>query len=326
MSLAAIKKNTFLVLGRAGMDLYADPPGTRVEEATRFTSALGGSAANIAAGLTRLGAKAALLGTVSDDAVGRYVLKELARYKIDTAHVRAVGGEARNSLAVVETRAENCQSVIYRNGAADFQLTGEMVAGVDFSAYGALILTGTSLAMDPSRAATLAAIEAARGAGLAVILDVDYRPYSWTSREEAAAVCLSAAERCHIVVGNDDEFGLLAGGNDKGRALAKRLGARPDTIAVYKMGERGSVTYVGEDTIELGVFRVTALKPTGAGDAFLAGFASSLAAGRPLADAVKRGSAAAAIVVTRVGCAPAMPNSNELTHFMAKHPGPVSGT
>ncbi len=322
MSLDAIKTNRFLVLGRAGMDLYADPPGTRIDEATRFTSALGGSSANIAAALSRLGAKAALLGTVSDDAVGRFVLTELARYKIDTAHVRAVGGEARNSLAVVETRAEHCQSVIYRNGAADFQLTAEMVAGVDFSAYGALILTGTSLAMEPSRAATLAAIEAARTEGIAIILDVDYRPYSWASREQAAAVCLAAAERCHIVVGNDDEFGLLAGANDKGQSLAKRLGARPDTIAVYKMGERGSVSFAGEDTIELGVFRVKALKPTGAGDAFLAAFASSLAAGRPLADCIKRGSAAAAIVVTRVGCAPAMPNANELTHFMAKHPGP----
>lgn len=322
MSLASIKKNSFLVLGRAGMDFYADPPGTRVEEATRFTSALGGSSANIAAGLTRLGSTAALLGTVSDDAVGRFVLNELARYKIDATHVQAVGGEARNSLAVVETRAEDCQSVIYRNGAADFQLTAEMVAGVDLSAYGALILTGTSLAMEPSRAATLAAIEAARAAGCIVILDVDYRPYSWASRQEAAAVCLAAAERCHIVVGNDDEFGLLAGGNHRGQALAKRLGARAGIIAVYKMGERGSVTCTAEDTIELGVFRVTALKPTGAGDAFLAGFASSLAAGRPLADCLKRGSAAAAIVVTRVGCAPAMPNPNELTHFMAKHPGP----
>ena len=322
VSLDPIKKNTFLVLGRAGMDLYADPPGTRTQEATRFTSALGGSSANIAAGLTRLGSKAALLGTVSDDAVGRFVLAELAKYKIDATNVRAVGGEARNSLAVVETRAENCQSVIYRNGAADFQLTAEMVAGVDFSAYGALILTGTSLAMEPSRAATLAAIEAARAAGLVVILDVDYRPYSWISHEDAAATCLAAAERCHIVVGNDDEFGLLAGGNDKGQALAKRLGERPAAIAVYKMGERGSVTFAGVETVELGVFRVKALKPTGAGDAFLAGFAASLAAGRPLADCLKRGSAAAAIVVTRVGCAPAMPNANEITHFMARHPGP----
>lgn len=326
MTLDRIGQNSFLVLGRAGMDLYADPPGARVEEAQRFTSALGGSSANIAAGLARLGSAVALVGSVSDDAVGRFVMNELARYKIDSSHVQLAGGELRTSLAVVETRAEHCQSVIYRNGAADFQLTLSQIEAIDLSRFGALIVTGTCFAKEPSRAAASRAIEAARAAGLVVILDVDHRPYSWDSRAEAAAVCLAATEHCQIVVGNDDEFGLLAGGTQSGRDLAKRLGARAGAIAVYKMGAHGSVTYAGSECIELGVFQVNALKPTGAGDAFLAGFAASLAASRPLADCVARGSAAAAIVVTRVGCAPAMPTRNELTHFMAKHPGPIWGT
>ncbi len=71
------KSNSFLVLGRAGIDLYADPPGAKVEEAGRFTSALGGSAANIAAGVSRLGSKASLVTVLSDDAVGRFVRREL---------------------------------------------------------------------------------------------------------------------------------------------------------------------------------------------------------------------------------------------------------
>ena len=114
---ARLRMNRFLVLGRAGMDLYADPPGTRLEATMRFSSALGGSAANIAAGIVRLGGTASLLTAVSDDAVGRYVHHELARYGIDTSHVASVGGQSRTSLAVVEKRAEDCQSVIYRNDA-----------------------------------------------------------------------------------------------------------------------------------------------------------------------------------------------------------------
>lgn len=50
-----LSRNRFLVLGRAGMDLYADPPGTRIEEARSFAAHLGGSAANIAAALVRQG-------------------------------------------------------------------------------------------------------------------------------------------------------------------------------------------------------------------------------------------------------------------------------
>ena len=76
--LDSLKKNSFVIIGRAGMDFYADPPGTEVEHATKFITALGGSSANIAAAITRQGGKAALVTAVSDDAVGRYVLNQLA--------------------------------------------------------------------------------------------------------------------------------------------------------------------------------------------------------------------------------------------------------
>ena len=121
--LERLRQNSFLVVGRAGLDLYADPPGTEIENATGFQAALGGSAANIAVAIARQGGSCSLLTAVSDDAVGRYTTNALAGYGVDTAYVKTVGGEARNSLAVVETRAENCQSVIYRNGAADFEVT-----------------------------------------------------------------------------------------------------------------------------------------------------------------------------------------------------------
>lgn len=309
-----LRRNRFLVLGRAGMDLYADPPGTRAEEAQRFTSALGGSAANIAAGITRLGGHAALITTVSDDAVGRFVRRELTRYGIDSTHVAGIGGQCRTSLAVVETRAEDCQSVIYRNDAADLQLRETEVAGLNFAGYGALIVTGTALAVEPSRSATFAAMNKARDAQVQVILDVDYRPYSWASAADATATCLRAAEASDMVVGNDVEWDVLAGGSG-GLALAGELAAGR-AAAIYKMGEKGSISLAGGTRFETPIYRVTALKPTGAGDAFMAGLVTGLAAGLDFGEAVRRGTAAAAIVVMRVGCAPASPGTEELTHFM----------
>ena len=89
--------NRFVVLGRVGMDLYADPPGTPIETATRFTSAIGGSAGNIAVALARQGVGAALLTRVSDDAVGRYCVAQLEGYGVDTGHVHAQAGEVRTS-------------------------------------------------------------------------------------------------------------------------------------------------------------------------------------------------------------------------------------
>ena len=322
-SLAQLGTKPCLVIGRAGMDLYADPPGTPIEAATRFTTALGGSSANIAVALTRAGGRAALLTCVSDDAVGRFCLAQLDHYGIDRAHVRSVAGEARNSLAVVESRLENCQSVIYRNGAADFQMSMQDVEAVDYTRFSALITTGTVLASEPSRTAAFRAFNLARAAGLPLIFDVDYRPYSWASAEEASQVYSRAAALCDVIVGNDVEFGFMAGDHDKGLDKARSLIGQGAQIVVYKMGEKGAITFSATGEVRTGIYRTAALKPTGAGDAFLGNFISSLARGSALEQAVLHGSAAAAIVVSRVGCAPAMPTREELDRFITFHNGPT---
>lgn len=322
-SLSQLGAKPCLVIGRAGMDLYADPPGTPIETATRFSTALGGSSANIAVALTRAGGRAALLTCVSDDAVGRFCLAQLDHYGIDRRHVRSVAGEARNSLAVVESRLENCQSVIYRNGAADFQMSTQDVEAVDYTRFSALITTGTVLASEPSRSAAFRAFDLARAAGLPLIFDVDYRPYSWTSAEEASQVYSRAAALCDVIVGNDVEFGFMAGDFDKGLEKARRLIGAGAQIVVYKMGEKGAITFSALGEVRTGIFRTAALKPTGAGDAFLGNFIASLARGSGLEQAVLHGSAAAAIVVSRVGCAPAMPTREELDRFITFHNGPT---
>ncbi|WP_241741499.1 PfkB family carbohydrate kinase [Paragemmobacter straminiformis] len=306
--------NRFVVLGRAGMDLYADPPGAALDEAERFTSALGGSAGNIAAGLARLGAGVGLLGCVSDDAVGRFVLRQLAAYGVDAGHVRVVGEGRRSSLAITESRIAGLQGVLYRNHAADFALSVADVEAVDFTTVAALVVTGTALAAEPSRTATFRALERAWAAGAMTVIDLDYRAYSWQSEAEARKVCAAAISLCDLTVGNDEEFGLLAGGVERGRDFAAAL-----PMAIYKMGAEGSETFVEGHAFRSGIFAVDALKPLGSGDGFLAGTLAALARGEALPAAVRQGSAVAAIVVAGIGCAPAMPRLPALLHFIKEH-------
>lgn len=313
--------NRFAVLGRVGMDLNADPPGTRIEEARAFTTSIGGSAGNIAAALARQGAEAMLISCVSDDAVGRFCAADLARYGVDTTHLRAIAGEARNSLALTETRAEGCQTVLYRNGAADFALTPEDVAQVNFAPCAALVITGTALARDPSRSAAFAALAQARAAGAITVLDVDYRAYSWASRQEAAATCLMAAQRCDITIGNDDEWGLMGLSHAEGPTLARQLATQGALFTIYKRGPQGSTTHTADYSFDTPIFPVTALKPTGAGDGFMGGLLAALAQGAPLDTAVKRGAATAAIIVSGIGCAPASPDRATLDAFLRQHQG-----
>ena len=320
--LAGIGRKPFVVVGRVGMDLFP-APGVATEMAETFSADMGGSSANIAAGLVKLGARAALVTRVSDDAVGRFCLNKLDAYGVDRTHVRKEGGEARNSLAIYESRVEGHQSVIYRNGAADFEMSLDDVEAVDWASYGALVTAGTVFAAEPSRSAAFRAFDLARAAGLPVIFDVDYRPYSWPSADVAADVLSRAGEASDMIVGNDDEFGFMAGGKDKGLAKARALAGAGDRIVIYKMGEKGAVTFAGGEVIETGIYKVEALKPTGAGDSFMAGLLASLAGGHDLRTAILRGSAAAAIVVAKPGCAPAMPDTAALEAFLQDHPGPA---
>ncbi len=318
-----IKGNRFAVFGRAGMDMFADPVGVKSEDADTFHADLGGSSANICAGLVKLGSQASLVTSVSDDAVGRFCLNRLRHYGVDTSYIRVVGGEFRISLAIYESRIENFQNVIYRNGAVDFQVTEEDMDRIDFSAFSAVISAGTVFAAEPSRSATFRAFDNARAAGLPIIFDIDYRPYSWPSPEVAADVLSRAGKASDLIVGNDEEFGFMAGGIEKGFAKAKELAEKPGRIVIYKMGEKGAVTMMDGQEIQTGIYPVTAVKPNGAGDSFMAGLLASVAAGYSLEEAVMRGSACASIVVSKPGCAPAMPTTPELDAFLADHPGPT---
>ena len=318
-----IKANNFVIVGRAGIDFFPDPPGTKTEDGLMFTASLGGSSANIGAGICKLGGKAALVTRVSDDSVGRYCVNQLRHYGVDPTHVTPIGGEFRNSLAVYESRIEDHQSVIYRNGAADFQMDIADVEAVDYTKYGALITAGTVFAAEPSRSATFRAFELAKAAGLPVIFDVDYRPYSWPSPEVASEVLSRAATMCDMIVGNDEEFGFMAGHIDQGLDKARALAASTASIVAYKMGHEGAITFAGGDEIHTGIYKVEALKPTGAGDSFMAGLMTSLAGGHDLKTAILRGSACAAITVSKPGCAPAMPDAGTLDTFLTAHPGPT---
>ena len=318
----AIKRNNFVVLGRVGMDLFADT-GIAIEDATTFNADMGGSSANIAAGIVKLGGQAALVTRVSDDAVGRFCVAKLKHYGVGCEYVTPQGGEARNSLAVYETRVEGHQSVIYRNGAADFEMTVADVEAVDYGRFGALITAGTVFAAEPSRSAAFRAFELARAAGLPIIFDVDYRPYSWPSAKVAEEVLSRAGAMSDVIIGNDDEFGFMAGSKNDGLAKARHLASSSAQIVVYKMGEHGAVTFHNGTELRTGIYPVEAVKPTGAGDSFMAGLFSAIADGHDLHTALLRGSACAAIVVGKPGCAPAMPYPDELDAFLTNHPGPI---
>ena len=156
-----------------------------------------------------------------------------------------------------------------------------------------------------------------------IIFDVDYRPYSWPSPQVAEEVLSKAGAMSDVIVGNDERGGFMAGGIEKGLDKARELSETHCAIVIYKKGPDGAITFANGKHIETGIYPVKALKPTGAGDSFMAGLMASIAEGYSLEDSLMRGSACASIVVAKPGCAPAMPNKAQLEDFLTSHAGPT---
>ena len=313
--ISKIKKNNFLLIGRAGVDIYPDPPGTKTENAKNFVTHLGGSSANIGVELTKFGGLCSLLTRVSNDALGRLALNQLEFYGVKKNLIKLEDNESRISFAIVESTTVDHQSIIYRHKAADLYLNKEDINSAKLANYSCILITGTALAAQPSREAVLHALDIATSNNIPVIMDIDYRPYTWESQLIAKEIYNKAAEKCSGIIGNDDEFAVLSGNYSEGLNCAKNLSSKSDLV-IYKKGENGSITFANGREIKKGIFHVQPLKPTGAGDAFMGALLGALLKDYEIEKAIEIGSAAAAIVVTRVGCAPAMPDLAEILEFM----------
>lgn len=313
--ISKIQQNNFLLIGRAGVDIYPDPPGTKTENAKNYVTHLGGSSANMGVQLTKHGGICSLLTRVSNDALGKFVLNQLYYYGVKKNLVKFEDNESRISFAIVESTLEDHQSIIYRHKAADLFLNKNDIEQANIENYKCILITGTSLAAEPSRSSVLYALEIAKKNNIPVIMDIDYRPYTWESVSKAKEIYNIAAINCSGIIGNDDEFAVLSGNYKEGLDYAKKLSSNTDLV-IYKMGEKGSITYANNKEINKGIYPVKPLKPTGAGDAFMGSLIGALLNNCDLDKSLEIGSAAAAIVVTKVGCAPAMPNLEEVLEFM----------
>ena len=313
--ISKIQKNNFLLIGRAGVDIYPDPPGTKTENANKYVTHLGGSSANMGVQLTKYGGSCSLLTRLSNDALGKFAINQLDSYGVKSDLVKLEDNESRISFAIVESTVVDHQSIIYRHKAADLFLNKNDIENSNLQNYECILITGTSLAAEPSRSAVLYALKLAKEKKIPVIMDIDYRPYTWESEDKAKEIYNLAGDYCSGIIGNDDEFAILSGSYHDGLSYAKKISRNCDLV-IYKMGEKGSITFANNEEIQRGIFPVKPLKPTGAGDAFMGSLIGALLKNYDLQKAIEIGSAAAAIVVTKVGCAPAMPDLDEVLDFM----------
>lgn len=322
-SFAPEKELDVIAVGRIAIDLNPNEIHRTLDKVNTFTKYVGGSPANIAVGLARLGKKVGFIGKVSDDAFGRYVTDYLMEKGIDVSHVsKAQHGEVLGLTFTEISSPTESQILMYREGVADLQLAPEDISEDYIKRAKFLLISGTALAASPSREACFLAITYAKKHDTKVIFDIDYRSYTWKSKDEVAVYYSLAGQRSDILMGSREEFELmekLDKGNDiPDFCLADQYLFHGNQIVIIKHGKQGSLAY-GSDrkAYKVGSFSVKLLKSFGGGDAYASAFLYGVLAGWHLIPSLEFAAASAARVVSSHSCSDAMSTAEEITGFIA---------
>jgi 2-dehydro-3-deoxygluconokinase len=272
---------------------------------------VGGAESNVAISVSRLGGHATWIGRVGDDELGDLVLTALRGEAVDVRHaVRDPG--APTGLMVKSRRTSTVGRVAYyRKGSAGSRLEPADLPADTLRAAGVLHVTGITPALSPSaRAATFAAVEEARAAGVPVSLDVNHRAALW-SGDEAGPVLADLVTRVDVLFAGDDEAGLL-GATGEPEAIVKGLAALGPAQVVLKLGARGALAAVDGELVQVPAFPVVVVDSVGAGDAFVGGYLAELLLGADPLTRLRTAAACGAFAVTVPGDWEGLPSRRDL--------------
>ena len=317
------KKFDLILLGRIAVDFNPVDYYCPLNESTTFKRYLGGSPANIAVGLARLGKKAGFFARVSDDQLGTFVIDFFNNEGIDASHVTRCKNGEKTGLTFTEILSETESSILmYRNEAADLKLDVSDIDENYIKQGAALLISGTALAESPSREAALKAALIAKKNGIPVIFVIDYRPYNWKNEDEISIYYSLVAEKADIIIGSRPEYDLmerLAGLDGTDGASAAYWHAGGAKIVIVTHGKEGSSAYTGDGkSYKVKPFPVKLLKSFGGGDGYTSAFLYGLFEGFDMIDALEFGSASAAMLVASHACSQDMKNAEEIRAFIAE--------
>jgi 5-dehydro-2-deoxygluconokinase len=306
-----------LTMGRIGVDLYPEQVGASLREVQTFRKFLGGSPANVAVAAARFGRRSAVITRAGDDPFGLFLHDALQGFGVDDRYLSAVTGLPTPVTFCEIFPPDDFPLYFYRfPKAPDLEIRADELDLDAIRSAGLFWVTVTGLSQEPSRSATLAALEARAGTARTV-LDLDYRSMFWSSRAEAHEWVQRALPLVDVAVGNLDECETAVGERDPDGA-AKALHGAGVELAIVKQGPKGVLASRGDESVVVPPLEVDVINGLGAGDAFGGALCHGLLAGWDLERAMRFCNAAGAIVAGRLSCADAMPTGAEVEAKLAE--------
>ncbi len=324
-----------ICLGRVAVDLYAEQIGSRLEDVTSFAKYLGGSSGNMAYGTARLGLRSSMLSRVGEEQMGNFVREELERAGVDTTAVQT-DPERHTGLVLLALKdRDSFPLLFYRRDCADMAIDADAIDPAFIGRARALAITGTHFSSETTRRACRKALDAAAEHGVKRVLDIDYRPVLWGLTAPGDGETRFIADETvttdlqpwlsafDLIVGTEEEFHIAGGSTDTLESL-RAVRRVSEATLVCKLGPLGCVVFEGEipERIEDGILvkgvKVEVLNVLGAGDAFMSGLLRGWLRGEDWQTSATYANACGALVVSRHGCAPAMPTEEELFDYLAR--------
>jgi 5-dehydro-2-deoxygluconokinase len=306
-----------ITMGRVGVDIYPEQIGVGLEDVTTFAKFLGGSATNVAVAASRLGHRSAVVTRTGDDPFGRFIHRELVGFGVDDQYVTPVASLPTPVVFCEIFPPDDFPLYFYREPKApDLEIH---VDELDFDAIRAadvFWVTVTGLSKEPSREATLAALEA-RGKRGTTVLDLDYRPMFWESAELATTQVQAALPHVTVAVGNREECEVAVGETDP-QSAAKALRAAGVELAIVKQGPAGVLGVRGDEHVVVPPVAVDVVNGLGAGDAFGGSLVHGLLNDWDLTRMLSFANAAGAYVAGQLSCADAMPTVDQVDSVLAR--------
>ncbi|POX39396.1 5-dehydro-2-deoxygluconokinase [Streptomyces sp. Ru73] len=322
-----------ITMGRIGVDIYPLQTGVSLADVETFGKFLGGSATNVAVAAARQGRRTAVISRTGDDPFGRYIHNALRDFGVDDRWVTPVAQYPTPVTFCEIFPPDDFPLYFYRRPKApDLVIRPEELDQDAIRAARVFWITGTGLCEEPSRSATLAALEARAKSGTTVF-DLDWRPMFWGGRGGASGdggetgpqamanarpYYEAALAHSTVAVGNVDEAEVATGLRDP-KACAQALLDMGVELAVIKQGPKG-VLAVHRDgrSAEVPPTPVEVVNGLGAGDSFGGALVHGLLSGWELEPMMRYANAAGAIVASRLACSSAMPTTTEVEAFLAE--------
>ena len=316
------KPRDVAAFGRATIDLYANEIGP-MEDAVTFTKYVGGSPANTAVAMSKLGLAVGYVGKVSDDQFGRFITRYLAQQGVDVSHIAVAAPGVRSGVTMGEIKPGECSCFMYRNDCADLHISCAQLDEAYIASHKLLLISGTSLTHSPAREAVFLAMEMAKRNGVAISFDLDYRDGTWDSPEEASVYYTLAARQADMVLGTREEFDIMEKlyhpGNQNDDASAKWLLEAGVSVVSIKQGKQGSHIYTAQGKTIGGIYPAKVLKTFGAGDSYSSAFTFGLLKGKSMEQALRYAAAASSITISGHSCSDSMPTLSQVEEYMAFH-------